>query len=57
MCEITHFKLLKRRHFFILPRNMLAKLTKFHLQGHVHAQNKMTYSPDRHVVKMGLEQK
>ena len=55
MCEITHCNLLKRRHFFILPRNMLAKLTNFHAQGHVHVQNKMTHSSDCHVVKMGLE--
>ena len=55
MCGITVYKKIKRRHFFILPRNMLAKFTYFYTQGHVHAQNKMTHSPDCHVVKMGLE--
>ena len=44
MCEITHFKLLKRRHFFILLCNMLAEMTDFHALVHAHAQNKTTYS-------------
>ena len=44
MCEISHFKLLERRHFFILPRNMLAEMTDFLALVHVHAQNKTAHS-------------
>ena len=44
MCEITQFKLLKRRHFFILPRNMLTEMPDFHALVHAHAQKKTTHS-------------